>query len=294
MNTHTCKIFLDSCNPQETAEAVKLLGHIDGQTTNPTLLVKNPEVASYVARGKKISEIMLMSLYEKAIREIVTYTDGPVSVEVYADAHTSSTSMLAQAHTMQSWHNSVYIKFPTIPEGLKAAKEFGNSGGNVNMTLVFDQQQAAAVYVATQNARGGVLVSPFVGRWENKGFNGLDLISNIRSMYNAFDMSRDSVECHVQILAASLRSTEHLHGAIARGADIITAPLQILRQWKESASERFASKHTPSPANLKPIPYISIQLVDDYAQYPIDQHPDGLLAQGLSTFASDWNAVVEA
>jgi transaldolase len=113
-------------------------------------------------------------------------------------------------------------------------------------------------------------------------------------MYNAFDMSRDSVECHVQILAASLRSTQHLHGAIARGADIITAPLQILRQWKESASERFASKHTPSPANLKPIPYISIQLVDDYAQYPIDQHPDGLLAQGLSTFASDWNAVVAA
>lgn len=289
-----CKVFLDSCDPQETAEAVKIFGHIDGQTTNPTLLKKHPDIASYIAQGKKLSNGELLRLYAEAIRTIITYTEGPVSVEVYADWDTSSKSMVAQAEQMQSWGKNIYVKFPTIPAGLQAGHIFAQSGGNVNMTLVFDQSQGAAVYVATHAVHSGVLVSPFVGRWDDRGYNGLDVIQNLRSMFDRFDQARNTSLCHVKILAASMRTVEHVTGAIARGADMVTIPLGLLRQWANQKNATPDELHKKSESVLQSIPYQEIPLYTHYTEYVIDSSPHGLLYEGLQKFASDWKSVVTA
>lgn len=229
------KIFVDSCNPKDTSEAIKLLGHIDGQTTNPTLLTKNPEIQKYLSAGKKLSLQELLKMYKEAITEIGKLTNGAISVEVYADWDTKADEMLEQAEQMKSWGSNIYIKFPTIPEGLKAAQKMTFQGGLVNMTLVFDVHQAAAVYSATRATKGVSFVSPFIGRWDDRGYYGLELIQKIRAMYDRFDTERDvsqiESKCHVEILSASIRNLDHIYGSIALGADILTAPISVYEAW---------------------------------------------------------------
>ncbi|MBP6994421.1 transaldolase [Candidatus Woesebacteria bacterium] len=286
------KFFVDSCNPADTQQAIKILGVVSGQTTNPTLLTKTPEIQKYLSQGKRIKGTELLRLYKEAIRNIGLYVDGAISVEVYADWNTSANEMLAQAHSMQEWGNNIYVKFPTIPEGLKAADEFTQSGGHANMTLVFDQSQAAAVYSATRQTQGTAFVSPFVGRWDDRGFYGLDLVQNIKKTYDAFDLQTHSSSCHVEILAASIRSLDHVHGSIALGADIITAPISMLQAWVDAGS----NKSPPIPAksaNARHLEYQTLTYNEDFATYSIDKSEDGLLSQGLTQFVLDWKSVVE-
>lgn len=210
------KLFLDSGDPKETKEALAVLGMIDGQTTNPSLIAKNPE-----AVGKKFTREEINEFYKGVVREIsAQIPKGSVSVEVYADANTLAKDMIKQAGEFNLWIPNAHIKLPTTPEGLKAASELTKQGIKVNMTLVFNQSQAAAVYAATQGAKkGDVFVSPFVGRLDDRGENGMDLIKNILQMYRAGDG-------HVEVLAASIRSLEHFTKTIEFGCDIITAPLK--------------------------------------------------------------------
>ena len=286
------KFFVDSCDPADTQRAVKLLGIVHGQTTNPTLLTKNPEIQRYLSQGKKLKTSELLKMYKEAIQAIASYTDGALSIEVYADWNTSAQDMLKQAEEMRNWSKNVYIKFPTIPEGLKAASEFTRTGGHVNMTLVFDQPQAAAVYSATRLTQGTAFVSPFVGRWDDRGYYGLDIIRNIRQMYDEFDTVKKVSPCHVEILAASIRTLDQMHGAIALGADIITAPLSALQAWVEAGSDRSPAE-PPRPTNLQPIEYQELNCEEDYSLYSIDRSENGLLYQGLAKFVKDWQSVVE-
>jgi len=286
------KFFVDSCDPADTQKAVKLLGVIHGQTTNPTLLTKNPDIQRFLAQGKKLQTSELLKMYKEAIQAIGEYTDGAISVEVYADWHTTADDMLRQANEMRTWCKNVYIKFPTIPEGLKAADKFTRMGGHVNMTLVFDQHQAAAIYGATIHTERTAFISPFVGRWDDRGYYGLDLIRNIRRMYDMFDIMRSHTSCHVEILAASLRTLEHIQGSIALGADIVTAPLLALQAWVDAGSNRSPSE-SPRPANLQPIEYQELQYEEDFSRYSIDKSESGLLYQGLTKFVKDWQSVVE-
>lgn len=285
------KFFVDSCDPADTQKAIALLGSIDGQTTNPTLLTKNPDIQTYLAQGKKLQLSELLSMYEQAIQAIASYTTGALSVEVYADWNTKSEEMVEQAYRMKEWSSHIYIKFPTIPEGLKAAAAFTKSGGHANMTLVFDQLQAAAVYSATQDTQGTAFVSPFVGRWDDRGFFGLNIIQHIKSMYAAFDAQRGKATCHVEILAASLRNLDHIHGAIVFGADILTAPVSAYQAWIDAGSQY--SPKPPQPNMLVPIPFEELTYTDDFETYEINQDKKGLLNQGLIKFANDWNAVIE-
>jgi transaldolase len=287
------KLFLDSCNPSETSEAMKILGKLDGQTTNPTLLAKNPDVQKKIAEGKRMKESELLSLYQTAIREIEsTIGNGAISVEVYADWDTKAQDMLRQAERMYGWGRNIYMKFPTIPEGLKAAREFTQNGGRVNMTLVFTQEQAAAVYSATRDTKDPAFVSPFLGRWDDRGVNGVDLVRNIVRMYRAFEKTR-GVKPHVEVLAASVRTLDHFLSSVAADADIVTAPLSMYKAWvnggKTLPDENFAAANP----KLTPIPYHEIEYTDDFAVYPTDRSEDGLLHQGLVRFANDWNGVVE-
>lgn len=291
MSTRLPKIFLDSGNPEETKKAKGALGFIDGQTTNPTLVARHPEAQKFLSQGRKLTEQELLNFYHQVVKEIEKEVAGPISVEVYADWQTKASEMLRQAEKMFSWGKNIYIKFPVIPEGLKAAHEFVKSGGRANMTLVFDQSQAAAVYAATLGNKFPAFVSPFVGRWDDRGFCGLDLIKNILKMYKKFDKQKKQKK-HVLVLSASIRNLNHFYSSIFFGADIITAPLKIIEEWVEEARWVPDNAYQIERNGLKPLLYQNIPLRSDFTNYPVEKNSGSLLDEGLKKFVSDWKSLL--
>lgn len=278
------KIFLDSGDPQETKKAASFLGFLDGQTTNPTLIAKNPQVKKRLADGRKFSENEVFDFYKNVVEQIAqVIPEGSVSVEVYADKNTSSEDMLRQARKMFAWIPNAHIKLPITEEGLLAAEQAVKEGIRINMTLCFSQEQVAAVYASTKGAkRGQVFVSPFVGRLDDRGENGMDLIANILKMYQKGDG-------HVEILTASVRNIEHLLYALKLGSDIITAPFQVLKEWVDSGFKIPDESYQYNPDNLKSIPYKELNLNMDWQEYNITHK---LTDIGLKRFADDWNTLV--
>ena len=286
------KIFLDSGDPAETKKAKSILGFLDGQTTNPSLVAKNPAVMEKKAEGENMTEEQLLELYKSIIAEIDKEVAGPISVETYADWNTTADQMLEQAKEMKTWGRNICVKFPTIPEGVKAAHEFVKTGGKVNMTLVFDQNQAAAVYAATLPTFHPAFISPFVGRWDDRGFRGLDLIKNIQKMYRDFDKIRNEHKSHVEVLAASIRTIDHFYAAIVLGADAITVPLTIIQEWIQQ--ERFVpdESYRIETPGLRSLLYQELTYHDDFTQYPIAKEESSLLSEGLTKFVTDWNTII--
>lgn len=270
------KIFLDSGDPQETREALKILGYLDGQTTNPTLISKNPQAKKRLERGDKFTKEEIFTFYKKVIKEIsVLIPKGSVSIEVYADAKTSVEDMYRQGKEMFSWIPNAHIKYPITSPGLLAAKRLIQEGMRVNMTLCFSQEQAAAVYAATKGAKkGDVFVSPFVGRLDDRRENGMDLITNILKMYNRGDG-------HVEVLTASVRSLEHFLNALKMESDIITAPLSILKEWAATGM---------AVPRLKTIKYSKIILSKPWTKYNITHE---LTEKGIQRFSNDWNELIK-
>lgn len=285
------KVFLDSGNPEETKKAKGLLGHLDGQTTNPSLIAQNPDIIKYIEQGKKLTEADLLSKYKEIIQEIAKEIAGPISVEVYADWNTKAADMLKQAEEMYSWAHSVYIKFPTIPEGLKAAHEFSKNGGRINMTLVFTQTQAAAVYAATKDASTRPFISPFVGRWDDRGYNGLELIKNIIKMYKQFEKTTYK-RSHVEILTASLRTLRHLYACIWKGVDVVTIPMTLVREWVAEEKWIPDKNYRYDTLGLKSLVYEDIPYHDDFEAYKIEQVDGELLDEGMKKFVKDWKNMV--
>src|SRR5208282_4414248 len=220
------RIFLDGGDPEEAVEVISLLGFLDGQTTNPTLISKNPQAKERLARGSKFTQDEIFDFYRNVVKTISALIPaGSVSVEVYADAATTADKMLLMGKEMFSWIPNAHIKFPSSKEGLKAAERAVKEGLRVNMTLCFTQEQAAAVYAATRGASPGqVFVSPFIGRLDDRGENGMDLIKSILHMFKTGDG-------HVQVLTASVRTMDHFLCALALESDIVTAPYSLLKAW---------------------------------------------------------------
>lgn len=272
------KLFLDSGNPKETQAALALLGDLDGQTTNPSLIAKNPD-----AVGKKFKKAEIYEFYKGVVREVfgLLKPSASVSVEVYADATTTAADMVNQAREFNTWIPNAHIKLPVTIEGLKAAEVLSIEGVRLNMTLVFSQSQAAAVYAATRAAKkGGVFLSPFIGRLDDRGENGLDLIRNIIKMYSAGDG-------HVEVLSASVRSLRHFVKCLELGSDIITAPLKTYQEWVAAGRPEIWSEAETS--GLTPIVYEELSLDKPYNEYHI-QHD--LTSRGLDKFAQDWNNLI--
>jgi transaldolase len=132
--------------------------------------------------------------------------------------------MLAQGQEMFSWIPNAYIKYPCTHEGLRAAQMSVQKSIRINMTLCFSQEQAAAVYAATKGSKKPVYVSPFVGRLDDHGEDGMDLVRNIKKMYKRSDG-------HVHVLAASIRSVNHLLCSFALSAELATVPTKVLDEW---------------------------------------------------------------
>jgi transaldolase len=280
------RIFLDGGDPDETRKAMGLLGFLDGQTTNPTLISKNPRARARLEKGEKFTREEIIDFYQETVREISKLIpQGSVSVEVYSDLSTLAEPMLKQAKEMFSWIPNAHIKFPVSREGLKAAEQAVKSGMRVNLTLCFTQEQAAAVYAATQGAkRGDVFVSPFIGRLDDKGENGMDLISHILKMYKKGDG-------HVMVLTASVRKMDHLLYALRLGSDIITVPFNVLKEWGEKGMPLPKSDYVYDSGNLKAIPFKEIDLRKKWETYDIRHE---LTDKGMERFSADWNALIKA
>jgi transaldolase len=279
------RIFLDGGNPDETGDAIRILGFLDGQTTNPTLISKNPGIRERLQRGEKFSAEAISDFYRAVVKKISAMVPrGSVSVEVFSDKNTKTEAMLEQGKTMFQWIPNAHIKFPTTAEGLKAASTAVKEGMRVNMTLCFTQSQAAAVYAATRGARrGDVFVSPFIGRLDDRGENGMDVIANIIRMYGDGDG-------HVEVLTASVRSLEHLTAAISLGSDILTAPFEVLKEWGEKGMPTPDAGYRYAPSGLKAIPYRKIDLSKDWRDYDI-RHD--LTDRGMERFSQDWNSLIK-
>ncbi len=278
------RLFLDSGDPDETKEAIVTLSFLDGQTTNPTLIAKHPAAKKRLASGHKFTQLEIFDFYKDVVQELSgLLQNGSISIEVYADAKTTADTMFGQGRQMFGWIPNAHIKYPTTIAGLEAAERSVAAGMRVNMTLCFNQAQAAAVYAATRGAKPGqVYVSPFIGRLDDRGENGMDLIKNIVQMYAAGDG-------HVQVLAASIRGIDHLLSSFQAGSDIVTAPLNIYQEWVAQGMKVPNASFSYTP-DLKPIPYLPFDLDADWHTFDVSHE---LTDAGIAKFSADWNNLVQ-
>jgi transaldolase len=274
--------YFDGGNQEET-KGSSVSRFLDGQTTNPTLISKNPAVRTRLEQGERFTAEEIIQLYRQVVAAICSLIPkGSVSVEVYADAASRAETMLEQAKEMFSWASNAHVKFPMSQEGLRAAERAVQAGMRVNMTLCFSQEQAAAVYAATRGAgKGQVYVSPFIGRLDDRGENGMDVIANIIRMYEKGDG-------HVEVLTASVRSYDHLLYALKLGSDIITAPYEVLKTWGDRGMTIPGDEYQYDAKALKPIPYGKIDLGRPWQDYDI-RHD--LTDKGMEKFSAE-NALI--
>jgi transaldolase len=193
------KFFIDTANIDEIRDAARL-GILDGVTTNPSLVAKE---------GRK---------FEAVIAEICTIVDGPISAEVTALDYDG---MMAQAHPLAKIHKNVTIKVPLTKDGLRACKTLRGEGTHVNVTLCFSPSQALLAAKC-----GATFISPFIGRLDDVSTDGIELIRQIRAIYDNYGFT-------TQILAASIRHPMHVVDCALAGADVGTMPYKVMTQLYE-------------------------------------------------------------
>lgn len=189
------KFFVDTADVKEIRE-LNDLGLVDGVTTNPSLILKS---------GGKIIEVT---------KQICDIVEGPVSAEVTA---TDYSEMMKEAAVLAKIADNIAIKVPLTFDGLKACKALRSEGRMVNVTLCFSATQALLAAKA-----GATFISPFVGRLDDTGIDGMELIAEIRQIYDNYDFD-------TEILVASVRTTNHVKQAAIIGADVATVPPATLR-----------------------------------------------------------------
>ena len=190
------KLFIDTANIEEIRE-ISELGFVSGVTTNPSLIAKE---------GLDIVSVM---------KEITQIIDGPISAEVMA---LQFDEMVKEAQELVKIHKNIVIKLPMCKEGLKAVKKLSSKGIKTNVTLIFSAVQALMAARA-----GATFVSPFVGRLEDIGAEGLQLISQTREIFDIHGIE-------TEIISASIRTPIHVHESALAGAHIATVPFKILNQ----------------------------------------------------------------
>ncbi len=187
------KFFIDTADVNEIREA-ESLGILDGVTTNPTLISKTGRA------------------FKETIEEICTIVKGPVSAEVVS---TDTEGIIKEGRELAKIADNIVVKVPLIKDGLKAVKALTSEGIKVNVTLCFSSNQALLAAKA-----GGTYISPFVGRLDDKGHTGMDIIDEIRTIYDNYDFD-------TEIIVASIRNPLHVRDAALMGADIATIPFAV-------------------------------------------------------------------
>ena len=192
------KFFIDTANLDQIKEAHEL-GILDGVTTNPSLMAKEG-----IKGAQAIEELYI---------KICEMVDGDISAEVVS---TDYESMVKEGERLASLHKNIVVKIPMIKDGVKALKYFSDKGIRTNCTLVFSAGQAILAAKA-----GAAYVSPFIGRIDDSGWDGMELIHEIREIYSVQGYK-------TEILAASIRSPNHIIKCAAAGADVCTCPLESI------------------------------------------------------------------
>lgn len=191
------KFFIDTADVKEIAVANEL-GLVDGVTTNPSLVAKS---------GRDFHEVL---------KEIIALVDGPISAEVVA---TDAAGMISEAEELAKLDkDKIVIKLPITEEGLKATKALSAKGYKTNLTLIFSPLQALLAAKA-----GATYVSPFVGRLDDIGHQGMEVVDQIRTIFDNYGYS-------TEIIVASIRSPQHVLEAGLMGADICTIPFSVMQQ----------------------------------------------------------------
>jgi transaldolase len=190
------KFFIDTANIDQIKEAASM-GILDGVTTNPSLIAKE--------NGD----------FKEILKEITKIVDGPISGEVVALDYDG---MMKEADELASIHENIVVKIPLIKEGIKAVKSLSAMGIKTNVTLCFSAPQAILAAKA-----GATYISPFVGRLDDIGHVGMDLIEQIAQIY-------DNYEYPTEIIVASIRNPIHIIEAGMIGADIVTVPFNVIEQ----------------------------------------------------------------
>ena len=190
------KFFIDTADVEEIRTAHEM-GLVDGVTTNPSLIAKS---------GRDFKEV---------ITEITTIVDGPISAEVVA---LDAPGMISEARELVKIHPNIVVKAPMTAEGLKATRTLADEGVNINVTLVFSPIQALLAAKA-----GAAYISPFVGRLDDVGHDGMEVIEQIRTILDNYGFA-------AEIIVASVRSPLHVLNAGLIGADICTIPFGVLQQ----------------------------------------------------------------
>lgn len=188
------KFFVDTADTQAIKD-LNDLGMADGVTTNPSLILKS---------GRDILEVT---------KEICDIVEGPVSAEVVA---LEADAMIAEGRKLAEIAENITVKLPLTWDGLKACKVLSDEGKMVNVTLCFSANQALLAAKA-----GATFISPFIGRLDDINLDGMELIQDIRTIYDNFGFE-------TQILAASIRTVNHIQEAALIGADVITAPPEVI------------------------------------------------------------------
>ena len=189
------KFFVDTADIAEIRDLADS-GLLDGVTTNPSLVAKS---------GRNFLDL---------VAEICDVVNGPVSAEV---ASVDFETMLAEAHKIAKISHRIAVKVPLTPAGLKVCKILSSEGTMVNVTLCFSANQALLAAKA-----GATFISPFIGRHDDNGLDGMQLIEDIRTIYDNYDFK-------TQILAASIRNVGHITSCAKIGADVITAPPAVIK-----------------------------------------------------------------
>lgn len=296
----TTLFLLDSGDPQEyktLSEKARRAGcEIWGSTTNPSLIAKK-------LAGRKVSREEAFRLQKEIVFEILSLVPGAVSAEVYADQNTKASEMIEQGMDIGSWDKRVIVKLPTNLEGLRARTELRKNKIPTNNTLVFSAQQIFAICLhekLCQKEYGPIdslwppFISPFVGRLDDLGENGMDLIKNGMEI-------KSEVGASLWMLEASVRNAEHIAQGEKLGVETITAPANILEGWFDTSGGEERGNKT-YVQNLKeiaswriPEDLKEIDNLDDFftkvKDHTIDiNHP--LTEKGIARFANDWQAIL--
>jgi transaldolase len=206
------KLFLDSADLTEIRDAATW-GVIEGVTTNPSLLAKNGDKA-----------------VKTVLTEIARLFSDTASISMECVA-TDAAGMIEEGRDFATWAPNIYVKVPFCPEGIKAVKQFTEDGIRTNVTLVFSQNQVLLAALA-----GATIISSFVGRWDDIGTDGIQVIADAVDLVTRYGF--DS-----QILAASIRHPMHITQATLAGAHIATAPYKVLKQlYDHPLTEKVAAQ----------------------------------------------------
>lgn len=297
------KFLLDSGDPQEYEDIAHLAkekgSELWGATTNPSLIAKK------LQNTKVHSKQEAFELQKDIVLQILDIVPGAVSAEVYADEKTTAAEMIEQGKDIATWHERIYVKLPTTKAGLKARTELRQAHIPINNTLVFTQEQIFAICLhekLCQKEFGPIenkwppFISPFVGRLDDRGENGMDLVRNGMDIKESFDTS-------LWMLEASVRSIGHMQAGIHAKSELITAPSKMYEEWfgmseEQRVHDRTDEQNTFTPLPLWEIPQELMEIdsiekffsVIDSGKLNITHE---LTESGLVRFAGDWNAIIQ-